>query len=184
MGTFSIGRKIASFGCLILGIVLAIAGLALSITGAGDVILGIIPINGTPTPIIFGRGAMFVLGIILCIVGLYLFPTLKHHRTIINIIFLFPLLFAFAVTVIIPLILGIGYSFTDWNGITMKGVVGLSNYARMFKQPAFLWSILLTFLFVVFNMILVNLVAFLYLVFFEIVTHHNDSKNLFFYLQP
>ena len=161
MGTFSIGRKIASFGCLILGIVLAIAGLALSITGAGDVILGIIPINGTPTPIIFGRGAMFVLGIILCIVGLYLFPTLKHHRMIINIIFLFPLLFAFAVTVIIPLILGIGYSFTDWNGITMKGVVGLSNYARMFKQPAFLWSILLTFLFVVFNMILVNLVAFL-----------------------
>jgi raffinose/stachyose/melibiose transport system permease protein len=31
----------------------------------------------------------------------------------------------------------------------------------MFKQPSFLWSILLTALFVVFNMILVNLVAFL-----------------------
>ena len=162
MGTFSIGRKIASFGSLILGIVLVIGGLGLSITGAGDLILGTLPINGTPTPIIiFGRGAMFVIGILLVILGLYLFPTFKHHRTIINIIFLFPLLFAFAVTVIIPLVLGIGYSFTDWNGITMKSVVGFSNYARMFKQPAFLWSILLTFLFVMFNMILVNLVAFL-----------------------
>ena len=36
-----------------------------------------------------------------------------------------------------------------------------SNYLRMFNQKSFLWSILLTFLFVVFNMILVNLVAFL-----------------------
>ena len=159
MGTFSIGRKVASFGSLILGAVLAIAGLALSITKAGDLILGTMP--GSGAPIILGRGVMFVCGIILFILGLYLFPTFKHHRTIINIIFLFPLLFAFAVTVIIPLVLGIGYSFTDWNGITMKGVVGFANYARMFKQPSFLWSILLTFLFVVFNMILVNLVAFL-----------------------
>jgi raffinose/stachyose/melibiose transport system permease protein len=161
MGTFSTGRKIASFGCLILGLVLAIAGLALSITKAGDFILGTLPINGTATPIIIGRGAMFVCGIILFFVGLYLFPTLKHHRTIINVIFLFPLLFAFAVTVIIPLVLGIGYSFTDWNGIKLSGFVGFENYARMFKQTSFLWSILLTFLFVVFNMILVNLVAFL-----------------------
>ena len=161
MGTFSTGRKVASFGSLILGLVLTIAGLGLSITGAGDLILGYMPINGTNTPIILGRGAMFVCGIILFFVGLYLFPTLKHHRAIVNIIFLFPLLFAFAVTVIIPLFLGIGYSFTDWNGIKLTGFVGLANYARMFKQPSFLWSILLTFLFVVFNMILVNLVAFL-----------------------
>ena len=161
MGTFSTGRKVASFGSLILGLVLTIAGLGLSITGAGDLILGYMPINGTNTPIILGRGAMFVCGIILFFVGLYLFPTLKHHRAIVNIIFLFPLLFAFAVTVIIPLILGIGYSFTDWNGIKLTGFVGLANYTRMFKQPSFLWSILLTFLFVVFNMILVNLVAFL-----------------------
>ena len=161
MGTFSTGRRVASFGCLILGLVLTIAGLALSISKAGDLILFTIPMNGTATPVILGRGAMFVCGIILFFVGLYLFPTLKYHRAIINVIFLFPLLFAFAVTVIIPLFLGIGYSFTDWDGIKLKGFVGLANYARMFKQPSFLWSTLLTFLFVVFNMILVNLVAFL-----------------------
>ena len=88
MGTFSTGRKVASFGSLILGLVLTIAGLGLSITGAGDLILGYMPINGTNTPIILGRGAMFVCGIILFFVGLYLFPTLKHHRAIVNIIFL------------------------------------------------------------------------------------------------
>ena len=91
MGTFSTGRKVASFGSLILGLVLTIAGLGLSMTGAGDLILGTLPINGTPTPIIFGRGAMFVIGIVLFFVGLYLFPTFKHHRAIVNVIFLFPL---------------------------------------------------------------------------------------------
>ena len=147
MGTFSTGRKVASFGSLILGLVLTIAGLGLSITGAGDLILGY---SGN-TPIILGRGAMFVCGIILFFVGLYLFPTLKYHRAIINIIFLFPLLFAFAVTVIIPLFLGIGYSFTDWDGIRVRNVVGIENYTSMFTQPSFLWSIFLTFLFVVYT---------------------------------
>ena len=145
MSTFSIQRKITSFVGLIAGTVLAIWGLALAILGQGKNY----------------RGAVLVCGVLLFFLGLYLFPTLKHHRAIINFIFLFPLLFAFAVTVIIPLVLGIGYSFTDWNGIRIKNAVGIANYARMFKQPSFLWSILITFLFVVFNMILVNLVAFL-----------------------
>ena len=88
-----------------------------------------------------------------------MFPTTKHHRTIINILFLFPLLFAFVITVILPLLLGLFYSFTDWNGIEYKSFIGIENYARMFKQPSFIWSILITALFVVANMILVNLVA-------------------------
>ncbi len=147
MSTFSIGRKAFSFASLIIGIVLAIWGLAIAIAKGG--------------PGYSARGALIIVGVLLFFLGLYLFPTLKHHRAIVNVIFLFPLLFAFLVTVIIPLVLGIGYSFTDWNGIRLKGFVGFSNYARMFKQPSFLWSILITFLFVVFNMILVNLVAFL-----------------------
>lgn len=145
MGEFSAGRKAASFGTLIAGLVMMIWGLAMAILKTGNTL----------------RGAALVIGVILIVVGLYLFPTFKHHRTIINILFLFPLLFAFVVTVIIPLVLGIGYSFTDWNGIRTKGFVGFDNYARMFRQPGFLWSILITFLFVVFNIILVNLVAFL-----------------------
>ena len=147
MSTFSIGRKAFSFCSLIVGIVLTIWGLGIALAKGG--------------PAYSARGALIIIGVLLFFLGLYLFPTLKYHRAIINVIFLFPLLFAFLVTVIIPLVLGIGYSFTDWNGIKLKGFVGFANYARMFGQPSFLWSILITFLFVVFNMILVNLVAFL-----------------------
>lgn len=145
MGDFSAERKAASFGAIIAGLVMLIWGLAMAIAKTGNTL----------------RGAAIIVGALLFFAGLYLFPTLKHHRTIVNILFLFPLLFAFAVTVIIPLVLGIGYSFTDWDGIRTRAFVGFDNYVRMFKQPSFLWSILITFLFVVFNMILVNVTAFL-----------------------
>lgn len=108
-----------------------------------------------------GRGVMLIAGIVCILLGLYFFPTLTHHRTIIYIIFLFPLIFAFFVTVIIPLILGIGYSFTDWTGIMITKNVGLGNYLTMFKDPAFIYSILITFFFVVVNMVLINVVGFL-----------------------
>ena len=137
MGEFSAGRKAASFGTLIAGLVMMIWGLAMAILKTGNTL----------------RGAAIVVGAVLFFVGLYLFPTFKHHRTIINILFLFPLLFAFAVTVIIPLVLGIGYSFTDWDGIRVKNAVGIANYTRMFTQARFLWSIFITVLFVIFNMI-------------------------------
>ena len=107
------------------------------------------------------RGALLILGIVALIIGLYLFPTLKYHRRIIYIIFLFPLLFTFAVTVIIPLCLGIYYSFTDWTGIQFTKFVGFENYISMFQDPQFIWSILMTFVFVLLNMVLVNVIAFL-----------------------
>ena len=107
------------------------------------------------------RGALLILGIVAIILGLYLFPTLKYHRRIIYIIFLFPLLFTFAVTVIIPLCLGIYYSFTDWTGIQFTKFVGFENYISMFQDPQFIWSILMTFVFVLLNMVLVNVIAFL-----------------------
>ena len=107
------------------------------------------------------RGALLILGIVAIILGLYLFPTLKHHRKIVYIIFLFPLLFTFAVTVIIPLCLGIYYSFTDWTGIQFTKFVGFENYISMFQDPQFIWSILMTFVFVLLNMVLVNVIAFL-----------------------
>ncbi|MCD7868166.1 MAG: sugar ABC transporter permease [Clostridiales bacterium] len=138
-------KKMLSVVCLAAGIILLVAALALDITGSE----------------MSGRGAMLILGAVCFFLGLYLLPTLKHHRNIINFIFVFPLLFTFAVTVIIPLCLGVFYSFTDWNGIQMTSFVGFSNYTSMFKDPSFIWSILITVLFVVLNMILVNVVAFL-----------------------
>ena len=106
------------------------------------------------------RGPMLVIGASAVLFGLYLFPTVEHHRAIINFIFLFPLLFTFVITVILPLCLGFFYSMTDWNGVKFTEFVGFANYIKMMKDPAFLWSVLLTILFVFVNMILVNLVGF------------------------
>ena len=145
MNEASGSKKLLSLVCLIGGAILLIAALALDFMGTKASY----------------RGALLVIGIIGVVVGMYILPTLKYHRTLVYVVFLFPLLFAFVVTVIIPLFLGLFYSFTNWNGIRYTEFVGFANYARMFKQTSFLWSILLTTLFVVFNMILVNLVAFL-----------------------
>ncbi len=146
MGNENVGaRRICSILMLAIGIVLAVRGLMLDLSGSGSE----------------ARGPMLIIGMVLLYFGLYILPTMRYHRAIINIIFLFPLLFAFLVTVIIPLVLGIGYSFTDWDGIRVRNVVGFENYAKIFSQPSFIWSIVITFLFVVVNMIMVNLVAFL-----------------------
>ena len=139
------GQRVLSLVLLVAGIVLLAAALIMDFSGSQNAL----------------RGPMLIIGIAAFFIGLYLFPTLKHHRQIVYVIFLFPLLFTFAVTVIIPLLLGICYSFTDWTGIRFTQIVGLQNYVAMFKDPAFIWSILITFIFVIMNMILVNVVAFL-----------------------
>ena len=148
------GKKILSATLLILGAVLLIAALWMDFTKTYLVI------NMGSAKVAL-RGLFLVLGALLILAGLYYIPTVMHHRGIINFIFLFPLLFTFAVTVIIPMFVGVFYSFTDWNGVTFTRMVGFENYAAMFHEPAFLWSLLLTILFVVINMLLVNLVAFL-----------------------
>ena len=138
-------NKAMSLVILIGGIALMAAALVLDFTG-----------SKMPA-----RGAMLVIGMVATLLGMFIFPTLKHHRTIVNVVFLFPLLFTFGVTVIIPLCLGIFYSLTDWNGIRFNQIVGLKNYTTMFNDPAFIWSIVVTVLFVIFNMILINVVGFL-----------------------
>ena len=143
-------RKTLSMALLIVGCFLMLAALWMDFTK-----------NYNAFGFASARGVFLVCGALLVLAGLYFFPTMMHHRAIINFLFLFPLLFTFAVTVIIPMFVGIFYSFTDWNGVTFTKNVGLENYAAMFKEPAFIWSLLLTCLFVLVNMVLVNLVAFL-----------------------
>ena len=147
------GKKILSLLLLILGVVLLIAALWMDFTKTYLVLYMGIKIEL--------RGFFLVLGAILILAGLYFIPSVMHHKGIINFIFLFPLLFTFAVTVIVPMFVGVFYSFTDWNGVSYTRMVGFENYAAMFKEAAFIWSLLLTCLFVVINMLLVNLVAFL-----------------------
>lgn len=105
------------------------------------------------------RGIFLAIGIFLIILGVYLLPV-RNHRMIVNVLFLLPLLAAFGITVLIPFLLGIFYSFTNWNGIKFTQFVGLANYMEMFQAPDYLYSLLITFIFTLLNMISVNLMAF------------------------
>ncbi len=88
--------------------------------------------------------------------------TSKAKRKLTEFLFLLPTLIAFLMVIIVPFILGIYYSFTDWQGTgAVSQSVGFANYAAIFKDAGFLHSFLVTLLFTVLNIITVNVVAFI-----------------------
>lgn len=105
------------------------------------------------------RGPLLVVGLVVLIVALFMFPTRKH-RAIVNFVFLFPLVFTFLVTVILPFFCGLFYSMTDWNGVKYKEFVGMANYVKMFTSADYTYSFVITLLFTIFNMILINGIGF------------------------
>ena len=63
--------------------------------------------------------------------------------------------------VVIPLILGIYYSFTNWDGINEATFIGLANYINIFTEDTrFLHAILVTCGYTILNIIAVNVVSF------------------------
>ena len=136
-------RRVVSIVLLIAGAILAITALYMDITGSANAV----------------RGNLLIFGVILLLSGLYFIPT-ANHRNIINFLFLFPLMITFAITVLLPFVLGIFYSMTDWTGITFTKFVGLDNYIQMFKKADYLYSLVITFIYTVLNMIAVNITAF------------------------
>ncbi|MCL1999401.1 MAG: sugar ABC transporter permease [Turicibacter sp.] len=77
-------------------------------------------------------------------------------------LFLLPAGFSFVFVIVIPFVLGIYYSFTDWTAMTGTNVnwVGLANYAAIFRDVTFLHSFLVTLAYAFLNIIFINAVAF------------------------
>jgi raffinose/stachyose/melibiose transport system permease protein len=79
-------------------------------------------------------------------------------------LFLAPVLLAFALVIVIPFLLGVYYSFTSWTATARLGdslkVVGLRNFAGILKDPSFTYSFILTVVYTVLNMIVINVVSF------------------------
>lgn len=71
-------------------------------------------------------------------------------------LFLAPVLFA---VVLLPLIYGIYYSFTDWNGITSSQFVGLKNYMNVFQTDSFMNALWFTVKFAVLSVISTNVIG-------------------------
>ncbi len=86
---------------------------------------------------------------------------MKRKRWV-DILFMTPCLLAFLLVIICPFFLGIWYSLTDYNGISSTiNYVGFANYQNMFAAPEFTYSFLITLLYTVINVVLVNVVSFL-----------------------
>lgn len=92
--------------------------------------------------------------------------------------FLAPALIAFSMVVIIPFIMGIYYSMTDWTAVAglKPNWVGLKNYKAMFSDLAFQYSFIRTFMFTLFSVISINVVA---LTFAFLVTREIRFKNFY-----
>jgi len=89
-----------------------------------------------------------------------LFKRRKFNDKFINTLFLLPMIIPFLITVLIPFFVGIYYSMTDWNGFQVNNFVGLANYRTIFENQDFIYSLLITVIFTVISIIVINVIAF------------------------
>jgi raffinose/stachyose/melibiose transport system permease protein len=79
-------------------------------------------------------------------------------------LFLTPVLLAFILVIVVPFFLGAWYSFTNWSATARAGetlkLIGLGNYAKILKDPSFTYSFIITVIYTLMNMILINVVSF------------------------
>lgn len=77
-------------------------------------------------------------------------------------LFLAPVLFSFFMVQIIPFVIGVYYSFTNWSATAQPSIdfVGLTNYMEAFKDATFLYATIITSIYTLANIILVNIIAF------------------------
>lgn len=99
-----------------------------------------------------------------------------------QIVFTGPATLAFGLIVVIPFLLGMYYSFTDWNGVadTAK-FVGLDNFKTILHDDGFRSSFMFTFRFTIAAVILANLTGFvLALLLTQPVKTRNLLRTIFF----
>ncbi|HNY98383.1 MAG TPA: sugar ABC transporter permease [Rectinema sp.] len=106
--------------------------------------------------------------------------TKKTESSLVFWIFLLPVLFAFIMVMVIPFALGSYYAFTNWTSSARVDsslkFVGFENFSNSLKDPSFLYSFGITFVYTILNMIVINIVAFVLALF---VTGDLRFKNLY-----
>jgi raffinose/stachyose/melibiose transport system permease protein len=87
---------------------------------------------------------------------------ISRRNSLLFFLFLLPAVFAFCMVIVIPFIMGIYYSFTNWNAITGTAVewVGLKNYFAIKSDLTFLHAFLVTVVYAILNIIVLNVCAF------------------------
>lgn len=74
-------------------------------------------------------------------------------------VFIAPVIIALFCVVILPLFFGLYYSFTDWDGVTVRGFVGLQNYFDVFKDANFRSALWFTTKFSIVSIVLINVIG-------------------------
>jgi len=75
--------------------------------------------------------------------------------------FALPTLLAFAISFVVPFVLGIYLSFTTFTTVTNATWVGFANYSRVFSDPDFLRALWFTVRFTIVSVLTINVFAFL-----------------------
>jgi raffinose/stachyose/melibiose transport system permease protein len=90
------------------------------------------------------------------------FRDTSRRNSLLFFLFLLPAVFAFCMVIVIPFLMGIYYSFTNWNAITGTAVewVGLKNYFAIKSDLTFLHAFLVTVVYAVMNIVVLNVCAF------------------------
>lgn len=86
---------------------------------------------------------------------------MKQSR-VTNILFVAPCVISFTLIMLVPFFFGLYYSMTDWNGVRDQvNFVGFKNFKYLFTAPDFLYSLMITVLYTLMNIVLVNVISFL-----------------------
>jgi len=77
-----------------------------------------------------------------------------------ELVFIGPMFLIFTVIVLVPFILGINYSFTSWNGVSINvDYIGLDNYIKVLGDHKFMKAVWFTTRFTAMSVILSNVLA-------------------------
>ena len=96
-------------------------------------------------------------------------------------LFLTPVLLSLFLVVIIPLLYGTVYSFTNWNGLSATKFLGFQNYIDLFQEEEFRASLWFTIKFTIVSVILLNVLGLgLALLVTQKIKTNNLLRTIFF----
>lgn len=73
--------------------------------------------------------------------------------------FITPVVLSLSLVVIVPVLMGLFYSFTNWNGLTFTEIIGFDHYKRLLGDEQFLKSLWFTFRFAFVSVIVLNIIG-------------------------
>ena len=107
---------------------------------------------------------------------------MKPKNKIQPLMFVLPALIVYVLTVIVPILWSMGYSFFSWNGISDMKFVGLENYIRMFQDNTFLTAIVNNLKFVLIGSIFQITVGLLLAILLEHITRGKNVMRVIYFV--